>query len=301
MTEPVSLEVELSQTSKQEDLRDQFQHIENLTETIIQPPQSLLTLNLGDVWRYRDLFSLLVWRDIATRYRQSIVGVGWAVIKPVLSMLIFTFIFGTVAGIKSDGSPYALFSFTALLPWMYFSNSLSAATNSIVGSGNMLQKVYFPRLILPLVGVVTGLMELLIQLVVLIGLMAWYQFVPGWQIVLAPLFIVMATLTALAVGLWLTALNVKYRDIGQAVPFLTQAWMWLSPIVYTSAAVPEKYRLIYGLNPMVGVIEGFRWSFLGTTTPDWRMMGVSFSVVIVLLITGLLFFRKTEDTFADII
>ncbi len=276
-------------------------HRNKIQETIIEPPLGRLSLNLGEVWRYRDLFTLLVWRDIAARYRQSVVGIGWAVIKPVLSMLIFTFIFGRVAGIKSDGSPYALFSFTALLPWMYFSNSLSAATTSVVGSGAMLKKVYFPRMILPLVGVTTGLMELLIQLVVLAGLMAWYQFIPGWQIVFAPLFVALATFTALSAGLWLTALNVKYRDVGQAIPFLSQAWMWISPIVYTSQAVPEEYRLIYGLNPMVGVIEGFRWCFLGTTNPDWMMMSVSIFTVSTMLVTGLLFFRKTENGFADII
>jgi lipopolysaccharide transport system permease protein len=269
--------------------------------TIIEPPAPWIRLNLGEVWTYRDLLFLLIWRDLAARYRQSVVGYGWAVIKPVVSMLIFTFVFGSVAGIKSDGSPYPLMIFTAILPWMYFSGALQTITNSVVSSGAFLNKVYFPRLVLPLVGVVTGLMELAIQLAVLVVLLIYYQLAPGWQLLFAPLFIVIAAATALAVGLWLTALNVKYRDVGQALPFLIQTWMWLCPIVYSSHSVPAHLRLIYGLNPMVGVIEGFRWSWLGGAEPDWRMMSVSLIVVAGLLVGGLYYFRKTEDTFADII
>lgn len=269
--------------------------------TVIEPSQGWIQLNLAELWRYRDLLTLLIWRDLASRYRQSVVGIGWAILKPVTSMLIFTFVFGRVVGIKSEGAPYPLMVFSAILPWMYFSNALSSATNSVVSGGALLTKVYFPRLMLPLVGVVTGLGELAIQLVVLVMLMAWYRVVPGWQGLMAPLFILMAAVTALSVGLWLTALNVKYRDVGQALPFLIQTWMWLCPIVYSSNSVPAHLRPIYGLNPMVGVIEGFRWSWLGAPTPDWPMMWVSFTVVAVLFIGGLYFFRKTEDTFADII
>ncbi|WP_145387018.1 ABC transporter permease [Stieleria neptunia] len=269
--------------------------------TVIEPPRGWIGINVGELWRYRDLFALLVQRDLVARYRQSIIGIGWAVLRPLISMIIFTFIFSKVAGIPSDGSPYALFTFSALLPWLYFSGTLQTSTSSIVGSAHLLRKVYFPRLILPLVGAVTGLVELLIQFVVLIGLMFWYQFAPGWQIVLAPLFILMAAASAVSAGLWLTALNVKYRDIGQAVPFLVQAWMWLCPIVYSSSQVPEEVRPIYALNPMVGVIEGFRWCFLGTTTPDWNIMAISFAVVLIMLLSGLLYFRKVEDGFADII
>jgi len=271
------------------------------TATIIEPSRGWIRLNLNELWSYRDLLVLLIWRDLASRYRQSVVGYGWAVIKPVISMLIFTFVFGRVAGIQSDGSPYPLMIFTAILPWMYFSGALQTVTNSVVSGGSFLNKVYFPRLILPLVGVVTGLSELVIQLFVLAALMAWYHVVPGWQLLVAPVFIVLAAATALSVGLWLTALNVKYRDVGQALPFLVQTWMWLCPIVYSSNSVPRHLRPIYGLNPMVGVIEGFRWSWLGTSTPDWTMMTVSFAVVAILLVGGLYYFRKTEDTFADII
>ncbi len=269
--------------------------------TVIEPARNWPSLNLDELWRYRDLFFLLIWRDLVGRYRQSIVGIGWSVIKPVVSMMIFSFIFGHVAGIKSDGPPYPLFVFCALLPWMYFSNALLTATASVVNSGGLLQKVYFPRLVLPLVGIVAGLMELIIQLVVMTVLMIWYQHLPGWQVVLFPVFILFAASTALAVGLWLTALNVKYRDVGQAMPFVTQAWMWLSPVIISSNSVPAALRPIYDLNPMVGVIEGFRWCFLGSPAPDWRMMMFSVGTVGILLIGGLFYFRRTEASFADVI
>lgn len=267
----------------------------------IEPPKRFAAVNLRELWRYRDLFLLLLWRDIAARYRQSVVGIGWAVVKPIVSMLIFTFVFGRIAGIESDGSPYPLFTFSALLPWMYFSGALMSVTGSVVGAAGLLKKVYFPRLILPLVGAVTGLVELMIQMVVLALLMIWYQFVPSWSILCAPLFVLLGAATALAGGLWLTALNVKFRDVGQALPFIVQAWMWLSPIVYSSHDVPDHLRHLYSLNPLVGVIEGFRWSILGTTTPDWSMIGLSTGTVLVMLTSGLFFFRKTEDTFADIV
>lgn len=268
---------------------------------VIRPPRGWISLNLGEVWRYRDLLSLLVWRDISSRYRQSVIGYGWAVIKPVLSMLIFTLIFGRAAKFPSDGAPYAIFSFAALLPWMYFSGALSGVTTSVVNSQQLLTKVYFPRLVLPLANAVVGLAELGVQVVVLAILMVWYHFAPGWQIVCTPVFVLMAIIVSLAFGLWLTALNVKYRDVGQVVPFLLQAWMWLCPVVYSSSMIPPKWRLLYGVNPMVGVIEGFRWSILGTSAPDWTMMAVSFAVVLVIFVSGLYYFRKTETTFADII
>ena len=269
--------------------------------TTIVPPGRWITLDLGEVWRYRDLLSLLVWRDVSARYRQSVVGYGWAIIKPVLSMLIFTVIFGQVAKLPSDDVPYALFTFAALLPWTYFSTALAGVTSSVVGGGGLLTKVYFPRLILPLASMGVGLVDLVIQSAVMGVLLLWFRHMPGWQIVFAPLFVLLCLITALAFGLWLTALNVKYRDVGMAVPFLIQAWMWLCPIVYPSRLVPEAWRPVYGLNPMVGVIEGFRWSLLGTASPDWTMMTVSFGVVAVVLVGGLYYFRRTEQTFADVI
>jgi lipopolysaccharide transport system permease protein len=283
---------------------------QNLHITVIEPPTGRVRLNLGELWRYRDLLALLIWRDVSARYRQSIIGYGWAIIKPVLSMIIFTVIFGWFAKMPSDGAPYAIFSFAALMPWMYFSGALSSVTNSVVGAGSLLTKVYFPRLILPLTGVVVGLAEMAIQGVILGLLMVWYRFVPGWQIALVPLWVLMCVVTALAFGLWLTALNVKNRDVGMAVPFFLQAWMYLCPIIYPSSVIPDKWplagvdipiRILYGLNPMVGVIEGFRWSILGMAPPDWTMISVSFAVVTAIFVGGLYYFRTVEATFADVI
>ena len=269
--------------------------------TVIEPPRGWLSLNLAELWRYRDLFTLLVWRDFSSRYRQSLLGIGWAVVRPVFSVVVFTVIFGRIAKLPSDGIPYPLFSFAAMMPWLYFSGALAGATNSVVTGSALLTKVYFPRLILPLATVTTGLVDLAIQFVLLVGLMLWYGVVPSWAILLAPLFIAECTLVSLALGLWLTALNVKYRDIGHLVPFMTQIWMYLTPIVYATSMVPERWRAVYALNPMVGVIEGFRWAMLGQSAPDWTMLAVSFSVVLVLFVGGLYYFNRVERTFADII
>jgi lipopolysaccharide transport system permease protein len=268
---------------------------------VIEPPRGWPSLNLRELWRYRDLLSSLIWRDISSRYRQSVIGYGWAVLKPVLSMIIFTVIFGRVAHLPSDDAPYALFCFIALPPWIYFSGSLTSVTTSVVQSGPFLTKVYFPRLVLPLASAAGGLVEWAVQLVVLAVLLAWYGFMPDWRILLAPAFVAMCVVVTLAFGIWLTALNVKYRDVGQVVPFLLQAWMWICPVVYSSKMIPAQWRLLYGLNPMVGVIEGFRWSILGTSAPDWTMMSVSGIVVAGLFVGSLYYFRKTEISFADIV
>lgn len=268
---------------------------------VIKPPAGRVALNLGDVWRYHDLLWLLVWRDFCGRYRQSILGIGWAVIRPVLTALVFTVIFGYVAQLPSDGIPYPLFSFSALLPWTYFSGCLTASTNSVVFGSTLITKVYFPRLVLPISSVIVGLVDFAIQFVILIGLLFWYGFVPTWGLLLVPLFLLQCVAAALSVGFWLTALNVKYRDVGHLVPFLAQIWMYLTPIVYASSMIPEKWRMVYALNPMVGVVDGFRWAVLGQVSPDWTMMAVSTSVVVLLLVSGLYFFRKMEETFADLI
>jgi lipopolysaccharide transport system permease protein len=268
---------------------------------VIEPQKGWISLNLREVWRYRDLLAVLVWRDFSIRYRQSILGVGWAVVRPVLSVLVFTVVFGMVARLPSDGIPYPLFSFAAMMPWLYFSNALANTTNSVVGGSGLLTKVYFPRLVLPLASIAGGLADLGIQFVLLIGLMLWYGVVPTWAVVLVPLFILECMVVSLALGLWLTALNVKYRDIGQLVPFLTQIWMFMTPIVYASSLVPQRYRALYSLNPLVGVIDGFRWAMLGQSAPDWTILAVSSSVILLLFITGLYYFRKVEQTFADII
>ncbi|MEQ9409395.1 MAG: ABC transporter permease [Fuerstiella sp.] len=272
----------------------------NLPVTVIEPPSGLFSVNLAEVWRYRDLLVLLAWRDISARFRQSLVGYGWAILKPLLSALIYTLIFSVFVRIRTE-VPYPIFAFAALIPWMYFAASLSGVTGSVVGGGSLLTKVYFPRLVLPLASVMVGLVELLLQLLVIAGLMAWYRYVPGWPLLCLPMFIALTILTALAFGIWLTALNVRYRDVGMAVPFLIQIWMYLCPIVYPISLVPEKWRSLYAVNPMVGVIEGFRWSLLGTEAPNWQMMGISFGVLCLLLFAGLVYFRRVETTFADVI
>lgn len=269
--------------------------------TIIEPQSGALSLGLPELWRYRDLLLLLVWRDVSARYRQSVVGYGWAIVKPLATALIYTLVFSLFVRIKTD-VPYVLFAFTALIPWLYFSGTLAAVTGSVVGGGSLLTKVYFPRMVLPLAAVAVGLVELVIQLLVVALMMVYYQHLPGWHLLFLPVFILIAIGTALAIGTWLTAINVKYRDIGMAVPFLLQIWMYLCPIVYPVTLVPDGWmRRLYALNPMVGVVEGFRWSLLGSTPPDWSMLAIGFIATALLLISGIVYFRKTEATFADII
>lgn len=268
--------------------------------TIVEPPSGWFALNLGEVWRYRDLLLLLAWRDISARFRQSVIGYGWAILRPALTAAILTLVFSVIMRVKTD-VPYPIFAFAGLMPWLYFSTSLSGVTQSIVGGTSLLTKVYFPRLVLPLAKVGVGLVELILQFFVVIAMMAWYQYVPGWSLLALPLFVIVTIVSSLAFGIWLTALNVKYRDVGMAVPFLIQIWMYLCPIMYPIEMIPEKYRMIYALNPMVGVIEGFRWSLLGTTPPDWTMVGISLVAMLAVLVSGLAYFRKVETSFADII
>ena len=269
--------------------------------TVIEPPSAWPALNLGELWKYRDLLILFVWRDFSAKYRQSVLGVSWAVINPVIQMVLFTLVFGKMAELPSDGIPYPVFNFSALLPWIYFSGCLTKSTTSAVRSSQLLTKVYFPRLLLPLANVTNGLIDFGIQLVLLLLLMAWYGIVPTAGAFLLPLFLLMIIVAALAVGLWTSALSVKYRDVTQVISFMARMWMWLTPVVYSVSLVPEKWRPLYYLNPMVGVIEGFRWAMLGATSPDWQMMGISFVVTCLLLVSGVIFFRKSEATFADVI
>jgi lipopolysaccharide transport system permease protein len=269
--------------------------------TVIEPPKGWMPVNLKEVWAYRELLGMLAWRDVSVRYKQTVAGVGWAIIQPVMTMVIFTIIFGKFAKLPSDGVPYPLFSFCALLPWNYFSQSLSGSSDSLVGASNLITKVYFPRLVIPLSRVFAGLADFGIAFVVLLALMVWYGVMPGIGVLVLPLFLLVAMITALGVGLWLTALNVKYRDVRFVVPFLAQFWLYASPVAYSTSLVPEKWRWVYGLNPMVGVIEGFRWGLLGKTAPDLLMMGISLLIIIAILISGLYYFRKMEQTFADIV
>jgi len=269
--------------------------------TVIVPARGALALDFAELWSYRELLFLFAWRDATVRYKQSVVGIGWALIQPVLMMIIFTTVFGHFAQLPSDGLPYSVFTLCALLPWNYFARSLGDSSNSLVGAAHLITKIYFPRLILPLSKVFSGLIDFAIAFVLLIALMAWYGIAPTRGLLLLPLFMLMAILTSLAVGLWLTALNVKYRDVAFVVPFLVQVWMYASPVAYSTSIVPERWRSIYCLNPMVGVVEGFRWALLGKEPPDFVSTTLSMATVILLLISGLYYFRRMERTFADIV
>ena len=267
----------------------------------IEPPRSWVALRLRDLWEYRELLYFLVWRDLKVRYKQTIFGASWAILQPLTTMVIFTVIFGRFAKIPSDGLPYSIFAYTALLPWNYFAMALNRCIGSVVGEAHLISKVYFPRLILPLAGTLSGIVDFLISFTLVLGMMVWYGFGFRWLMLTVPLFLLFALLTALAVGLWLSALNVRYRDVGHTIPFLIQIWMFCSPVVYPVSMIPEKYRLLYGLNPMAGVIEGFRWALLGKASPDFSVMAVSGIAVLVILAGGLFFFKNMEQTFADVV
>ncbi len=273
----------------------------NLPTLVIEPSRGWVSLRLRELWDYRELLFFLAWRDVTVRYKQAALGVAWAVLQPLLTMVIFSVIFGQLAKLPSDGIPYPVFSYVALLPWQLFAGALQRAGTSLVGNANLLTKVYFPRLIIPISAVAAGLVDFAIAFVVLLGLMLWYRITPTWAILWLPLLVVLALLTALAVGLWLSALNVQYRDVQHAIPFLIQAWMYASPVAYSAGLIPSgKWRIVYGLNPLAGVIQGFRWALLGGKPPD-ELMVVSVGMVIVLLVTGLFYFRRMERTFADVV
>jgi lipopolysaccharide transport system permease protein len=256
-----------------------------------------------DLWRYRELFLILAWRDISVRYKQTIIGVLWAILRPLLTMVVFTVIFGRIAKLPSDGNaPYALLVFTAMLPWSLFSNALTESSNSLISNANLIGKVYFPRLIIPTATLVTAFIDFLISFMILIGIMVYYQFAPGCQMLLMPLFIILALLASLGPGLWITALNVKYRDFRYIIPFVAQFGLYVSPVGFSSKIIPEEWRLIYSLNPMVGVIDGFRWCILGGESTIY-MPGFILSLIVMVffLWIGISRFRKTEKTFADLI
>jgi lipopolysaccharide transport system permease protein len=257
----------------------------------------------ADLWHYRELFLILSWRDLSVRYRQTIIGILWAIIRPFLTMIIFTVIFSKIAKLPSEGNaPYALMVFAAMLPWSLFSNALSESSNSLIGNANLISKVYFPRLIIPAATMITALVDFLISFVILIGMMIYYQFTPGWQILLLPFFIIFALLASLGPGLWITSLNVRYRDFRYIIPFVVQIGLYVSPVGFSSKIIPEQWRLLYSLNPMVGVIDGFRWCILGGNSPIY-MPGFILSLIIIAFFIwlGVSRFRKMEKTFADII
>ena len=256
-----------------------------------------------DLWRYRELFQVLAWRDVSVRYKQTVIGITWALIRPFLMMVVFTVIFGMLAKLPSDGSaPYALMVFAGMLPWSFFSSALSDASNSLLNNEHLISKVYFPRLIVPIAAVVVAFVDFSISFLIMVAMMAWYEFVPGWQILLLPVFVAMAFLTSLGPGLWITALNVKYRDFRFVIPFLVQIGLYVSPIGFSSNVVPEQWRLFYSLNPMVGVIDGFRWCILGGQSQLYLPgFGLGIAVTALFLWLGVRQFRKMEKSFADLI
>ena len=259
------------------------------------------TLGLKELWDYRELLYFLVWRDVKVRYKQTVIGAAWTVIQPLVTIGVFTLVFQNLAKMPSDGIPYPLFSFTALLPWNFFAKALNNSINSVVGSANLITKVYFPRLVLPISAILSGLIDFGISFLFLLGMMIWYGIMPGWGVLALPLFLLLAVLTALSIGLWLAVINVRYRDVGQATAFLIQLWLFVSPVAYPLSLVPEKWRALYSLNPMTGVIEGFRWALLGNAMPSLVPIAISIAIVIALLFSGIRFFRRMEETFADIV
>jgi lipopolysaccharide transport system permease protein len=268
---------------------------------VIRPSKGLFDLDLRGVWDYRELLYFLVWRDVKVRYKQTAIGAAWAILQPLMTMVIFTVVFGNFAKIPSDGLPYPVFAYTALLPWNLFASALHRASVSVVGSAHLISKVYFPRLIVPLSGTISGLVDFGIAFGILLALMAWFRIVPTWGVLALPLLLVLALTTALAVGLWLAALNVRYRDVGYTIPFLVQFWMFASPVVYPVSLVAEKWRLLYSLNPMAGVIESFRWALLGKNALDLGVVGTSAAAVLAVLVSGTVYFKQMERTFADVI
>lgn len=280
---------------------ESIKSVEQLPTFHITPPSRWASIGFRELWDYRELLYFLTWRDVKVRYKQTALGAAWAVIQPLFMMLVFSLFFGRLAKMPSDGIPYPVFTFCALLPWQLFAHALSESSNSLVGNQNLITKVYFPRLVVPISAVLGGLVDFAIAFVILLAMMAYYGIVPGWQIVTLPLFILLAVVTALAVGLWLSALNVQYRDVRYTINFLIQFWLFATPVAYPSSLVPEAWRPLYGLNPMAGVVEGFRWALLGKAQPPGALLWVSVAVVILLLIGGLYYFRRMEQQFADVV
>lgn len=268
---------------------------------IIRPSRGWVPLKLADLWEYRELLYFLIWRDVKVRYKQTVLGAAWAIIQPFFTMVVFSVVFGRLAKIPSDGLPYPVFAYCALLPWQLFAHALTESGNSLVASQNLITKVYFPRLVIPLAAVLAGLVDFAIAFLVLLAMMAYYGIAPTAAVATLPLFLLLALTTALGVGLWLSALNVQYRDVRYTIPFLTQFWLFATPVAYPASLVPEPWRAVLGLNPMAGVVEGFRWALLGTAHAPGSMLTVSVVVVLALLVGGLYYFRRMEKTFADVV
>ncbi|SRR6266849_3851693 len=268
---------------------------------VIQPLKGLVSLHVSELWKHREVLYFLIWRDIKVRYKQTALGAAWAVIQPLFTMLVFSIFFGRLAKVPSDNLPYTLFSYSALVPWMFFATGLSQASNSLVSSSNLITKVYFPRLVVPMASVLAGLLDLAISGATLVFMMAYYHRGTTAHVVWVPALLLLALVTSVGVSFWFSALNVKYRDIRHVLPFVVQLWMFATPIAYPSSLVPEKFRLFYSLNPMTGVIEGFRWALLGTNTAPGAMLVISSTIAVLVLISGAYFFRWMETTFADVV
>ena len=273
----------------------------DLPVTVIRPSQGGVPLNLRDLWQYRELFYFLIWRDIKVRYKQTALGVAWAILQPFFTMVIFSIVFGRLAKIPSDGLPYPVFAYCALLPWQFFAHALTESGNSLVANQNLITKVYFPRVVIPTAAVLAGVVDFGVAFTILLVMMFYYGIIPTAAVLTLPLFLLLAIATALAVGFWLSALNVQYRDVRYTIPFLTQFWLFATPIAYPSSLIPDQWRVLYGLNPMAGVVEGFRWALLGVAQAPGPMLAVSVGVVLVLLVGGFYYFRRMEKTFADVV
>lgn len=267
----------------------------------IEPSGGWVSLKLHELWEYRELLYFLTWRDIKVRYKQTVLGAAWAIIQPFFTMVVFSLFFGRLARIPSDGIPYPIFSYAALVPWTFFANGLSQAANSLVSEANLIKKVYFPRLAIPIATVLSGAVDFALAFVVLLGMMFFYGIAPTANILWLPLFLLLAAVTALGTGLWLSAMNVQFRDVRYTVPFLIQLWLFASPIAYPSSLLPQPWRTLYGINPLVGVVEGFRWALLDTDTAPGPIIVVSFLAAVGLLVSGALYFRRMEKTFADVV
>ena len=272
-----------------------------IPEIVIRPPHGWVLLDLSDLWQYRELLFFLSWRDIKVRYKQTILGIAWALLQPLLTMFLFSLIFGKLAGLPSEGVPYPIFTYTALLPWQLFAYALTMSSTSLVTDQSLITKVYFPRLVIPISSVIAGLLDFGLSLLVLLTMLVLYRIPLTARLLMLPLLVLLALLSAIAVGLWLAALNVQYRDVRYTLPFLTQFWMYATPIAYSITLIPERWRIIYSLNPMVGVVEGFRWAILGSSYSVGPVILVSSAVVLALLLGGLVYFKRMEDSFADVI
>ena len=267
----------------------------------IEPRRGWASLRLHELWDYRELFYFLIWRDVKVRYKQTLLGAAWAILQPFFTMVVFSLFFGRLAKMPSEGIPYPIFSYAALVPWTFFANGVSQSSNSLVMSANLIKKVYFPRLVIPIASVFSGFIDFILAFIVLLGMMLFYGIYPTSNIIWLPFLLVLAVLTSLGVGFWLSAINVQYRDIRYIVPFLLQLWMFATPIVYPSSLLPEPWRTLYGINPMAGVVEGFRWALLGTETQPGGMVFVSALVAVGLVISGMYYFRRMEKIFPDVV